>query len=114
MKTPFREGLYRAEFNTLTMQGIGLVVLIDGKIYGGDTIIYYVGTYSTDGDTLTARVEAGSYKETPVAEIESVLKRDRKVLELEGEIKGRSIELGGRSKEGSGIDIMIRLHFLHE
>lgn len=114
MDQQFREGIYRAEFNTPTMEGIGLVVMRDGRVYGGDTLIYYVGTYSISGNSITARVKAYPYKGTPGEGVESVFGRDKTTLELEGEIDGNDVVLGGRSKEASGIGIKIKLQFLHE
>ena len=110
----FREGIYRAEFDTLTMQGIGLVVLRDGRVYGGDTMIYYVGTYSINEDTISARVKANPFKGMQFEGVEPVFVRERNTLELEGKIGNGEIALTGRSKEASGIGIKIRLQFLHE
>ena len=114
MAKQFREGIYRAEFNTLTMEGIGLVVLRDGRVYGGDTLIYYVGTYSVSGNRVTARVKAFPYKGMPIEGVEPVFGRGKNALDMEGEIDGDDIVLGGRSKEASGTDIKIKLRFLHD
>ncbi|UXN64425.1 hypothetical protein N8E89_00610 [Phyllobacterium sp. A18/5-2] len=40
--------------------------------------------------------------------------RDKNALDMEGEIDGDDIVLGGRSKEASGSGIKIKLRFLHD
>jgi hypothetical protein len=114
MANRFREGLYKAEFNTLKMEGIGLVVLFHGRIYGGDTMTYYVGTYTVEGDVVSAEVKAATYKGMPIAGIESVFGRDKNTIHLEGQIHGSQIELEARSKQASGIPITIKLQWLSE
>ncbi|MEK1886986.1 MAG: GrlR family regulatory protein [Phyllobacterium sp.] len=114
MPNNFREGIYRAEFDTLTMQGIGLVVLRDGRVYGGDTLIYYVGTYSVSENVMTARVRAHPYKGAPSETIGSAFGHERNTLELEGKVNGDHVHLTARAKEAAGIGINIKLDFLHE
>ncbi|WP_051615087.1 GrlR family regulatory protein [Phyllobacterium sp. UNC302MFCol5.2] len=114
MPNNFREGIYRAEFDTHSMQGIGLVVLRDGRVYGGDTLIYYVGTYSLSGNFITAQVKARPFKGMTSETIASVFGGDENGLELVGEIRGDPISLSGKSQNSLGNDIEIKLNFLHE
>jgi hypothetical protein len=107
-----REGLYKAEYETLNDIGHGLVVLRDGRVYGGDPMIYYVGTYNLDGDVLTARVKAEPYAE-PSHGFESIFGREKNTVKLEGTVgKDDSISLEGRSDQVSGIGLTVRLSWL--
>ena len=40
-----RNGSYSAWFRTSLREGTGVVVLKDGKVTGGDTVLAYTGTY---------------------------------------------------------------------
>ena len=52
-----RNGSYSAWFRTPQGEGTGVVVLNDGKLIGGDTVIAYTGSYVEEGDTFTASVK---------------------------------------------------------
>jgi len=41
-----KEGLYKAESETLTTAGTDVAHLMGGRMWGGDAGIYYLGTYS--------------------------------------------------------------------
>jgi hypothetical protein len=49
-----KDGHYMAWFKTERGQGTGRVLLRDGKISGGDTVITYGGSYQVDGSRFTA------------------------------------------------------------
>lgn len=49
-----KDGHYTAWFRTERAQGTGRVLLSDGKIFGGDTVITYGGSYQVDGSRFTA------------------------------------------------------------
>jgi hypothetical protein len=49
-----RNGGYSAWFRTPKGEGTGIVVLNDGRLTGGDTVIGYDGSYTQDGDNFTA------------------------------------------------------------
>jgi hypothetical protein len=51
-----RNGSYSAWFRTPQGEGTGIVVLNDGKMTGGDTVIAYTGSYVEEGDTFTASI----------------------------------------------------------
>src|SRR3569832_762146 len=53
-----RDGLYRADFRTRRGSGSGVVHAQDGKMWGGDAQMYYVGSYSMNGRRITAQVTA--------------------------------------------------------
>ncbi len=41
----------------------GIVVLETGRVFGGDSIMAYVGEYAISGETLTAEVRAWSWND---------------------------------------------------
>jgi T3SS negative regulator,GrlR len=51
-----RNGSYSAWFRTPKAGGTGIVVLNDGKLTGGDTVLAYTGTYFQNGDRFSASV----------------------------------------------------------
>jgi hypothetical protein len=44
-----QNGLYWVEFRTPLGSGAGVVVLQDGNLRGGDSSMYYFGTYTETG-----------------------------------------------------------------
>jgi hypothetical protein len=51
-----RNGSYSTWFRTPQGEGTGIVVLSDGKLTGGDTVLAYSGTYFQNGDRFSASV----------------------------------------------------------
>jgi T3SS negative regulator,GrlR len=51
-----RNGSYSAWFRSPQGEGTGIVVLNDGKLTGGDTVLAYTGTYLQNGDRFSACV----------------------------------------------------------
>ena len=39
----------------------GVIVLETGRVFGGDSVVAYVGTYSVEGSQMTAQVERWKY-----------------------------------------------------
>lgn len=56
-------GKYSTWFRTPLGEGTGVVLLRDGEITGGDTVLAYKGTYSQDGDAFT--VDIATKRHTP-------------------------------------------------
>jgi hypothetical protein len=51
-----RNGSYSAWFRTSLREGTGIVVLEDGKLTGGGTVLAYTGTYFQNGDRFSASI----------------------------------------------------------
>ena len=49
-------GSYSAWFRTPLGEGTGIVVLRDGSVSGGDTVIAYSGSYRQDGNDFSADI----------------------------------------------------------
>ena len=54
-------GLYKVKFATALGSGDGVAYLNNGQIHGGDSAIYYVGTYNVDGGTFSAKIKTGRH-----------------------------------------------------
>ena len=50
------DGLWTAQFTGKEVAGSGVVVFSNGKLFGGETGFYYIGTYESDGKVVKARV----------------------------------------------------------
>lgn len=95
-----RNGLYRVHFQTPRGGGAGVVALQDGKISGGDSRIYYTGTYSESGVQFTAQVKTDAH--TPTPGMVSVFGVDRVNITLKGTSTGDSAQLTGTAAEAPG------------
>lgn len=50
------EGFWVIKFTAAQIYGSGVALFSDGKVYGGETGFYYLGTYEADGNVVKARV----------------------------------------------------------
>ena len=55
------EGLWVVQYEGLQGNGGGVAVFVNGKILGGDTGYTYEGTYTLQGNTLTALVHVSNF-----------------------------------------------------
>jgi hypothetical protein len=85
------EGFWTVQFNGVQGFGWGVVTLIGGQLFGGDSSFLYTGTYTDQNNTLAARVHV--QRAAPGAQ--SVMGRDQFDLELTGTLQGNSIAAAG-------------------
>ncbi|HSZ61461.1 MAG TPA: GrlR family regulatory protein [Terriglobales bacterium] len=50
------DGLWIVQFTGKNILGSGVTVFNNGKVFGGETGFYYIGTYEIDGKVVKARV----------------------------------------------------------
>jgi len=50
------EGLWILRFTTDQLTGSGVIVFANGKLFGGETGFYYLGSYEAEGTVVKARV----------------------------------------------------------
>lgn len=55
------QGLWIVQYVGLQGSGGGAIVLINGKILGGDTGYLYIGTYQVEGNVLSGRVKVSNF-----------------------------------------------------
>lgn len=107
-----RDGLYRVQFSTQAGHGAGVVVLSGGQLRGGDGALYYVGTYTIEGDQFSATIETNRH--TADANIRSVLGVDRAHITLQGTITGDSASMNGTAQEAPGVQFQATLSHLSD
>jgi hypothetical protein len=101
------DGLYKVEFNTPMGAGIGIVCLDGGKLRGGDSGLFYVGSYGSDGDRFIANVTTGRH--TAIPGTISVFGVDRVHITLKGTHTGDIIDASGTAAEAPNIPFKARL-----
>lgn len=107
-----REGLYKVEFRTPFGNGEGLVVLVGGKLWGGDPMIGYVGTYTEEGKQFTAEVR--TFKHSTVPGMVPVFGQDRVHISLRGTSDNGTAQMTGSAREAPGVGFLARLIRLDE
>lgn len=59
------EGFYSVVFEAAAGMGGGTLYLDAGKAHGGDSTMFYAGTYESSGDTMTANIHTGTHLVIP-------------------------------------------------
>jgi len=96
-----RDGLYRVHFETPSGKGAGVVYIQGGKLWGGDSGLYYVGNYIETGTQLTATVKTNRHSQFPG--VISVFGRDQVTIKLVGTVKGDTVTCTGTAAEAPGV-----------
>ena len=94
-----KDGKYAAWFKTPRGEGTGIVHLADGRIWGGDSIITYDGSYGVDGDRFTATVRTRRH----AAGHSTVFGIDEVELKLVGISNGKIATCSGTVEELPGM-----------
>lgn len=100
-----KNGLYKVEFQTPVGAGAGVVTLADGIIAGGDSGIYYTGSFSMNGDNITAKVRTGRHTEG----LDSVFGTDNLNITMNGKVSGGSANFTATATEVPGVTLQGRL-----
>ena len=89
MEVALMEGFWTVHFSGVQGWGAGVITLIGGRVFGGDTSFLYVGTYNAQGTTMTGHVHVKRH----AAGMPNVMGRDEFYLELNGVLKGNIISV---------------------
>ncbi|MDP2123292.1 MAG: GrlR family regulatory protein [Parvibaculum sp.] len=100
---PLKDGLFKIEFQTPLGAGAGVVVLEQGRVRGGDSIMYYSGTYRQNGDDFSANVVAKKHSQGV-----SVMGGDAS-LSIQGKVTGDAAMLTGSAAEAPQLKLKARL-----
>ena len=92
-----QNGLYAAEFQTPLGLGHGVVMLLNGVLQGGDSMMYYQGKYNVDGTSFKAEVKTGAHAH-PLG-MTSVFGRDQVTIDLSGTFAGDTLSATGKAAE---------------
>lgn len=103
----FKDGLYRVTFGTPRGSGNGVAHLSGGKLYGGDSMMAYAGTYSLGGGTFLAEVRA--FKHSSVPGMESTLGTNEAQLTIKGKVDGTTMTGTGTAPQAPGVTLQVRL-----
>lgn len=107
-----RDGLYRVHFSTQLGAGAGTLFVRDGKVWGGDSGMFYVGTVIVDGDKLTAHVDINRH--TSNNGIVSVFGIDKAQIRLSGTVSGDDVAAVGTSPQAPGMTFKANLNRLSD
>lgn len=92
------EGMWKFQSGSLPnptlLQWGGVVVLESGKVFGGDSVMAYLGTYEVKNGTITAKVRSWSWN-YDVRDVQNVFGMEGPIdhrVTLHGQVKGEVIE----------------------
>jgi T3SS negative regulator,GrlR len=102
-----RDGFYSVHFQTPGGMGSGVVTLLDGLVKGGDSILYYSGSYKLDGDNFSAEVLIDRHSSSP--NMQSVFGIDRVHIALNGKFSDSDAVLTGSAKEAPNVPFSAKL-----
>jgi hypothetical protein len=105
-----QNGLYAAEFHTPLGKGYGVVMLLNGVLQGGDTMMYYQGNYTVDGTNFKAEVKTGAHAHPPG--MTSVFGRDRVTINLSGTFTDDSLTANGNAAEVPNVNFSTKLKLI--
>lgn len=101
-----RDGLYRVEFAAQAGAGTGVVHLMGGQLWGGDSAMYYVGTYTVSANDFKAELQVDRHSDAGMV---SVLGKDRSRLFVEGKVSGDIVEGKGTVPDAPHVQFNARL-----
>jgi hypothetical protein len=105
-----QNGLYAAEFQTPLGKGYGVVMLLNGVLQGGDSMMYYRGNYTIDGNAFKADVNTNVHAHPPG--MASVFGRDRVTISLTGTFAGDTLTANGKAAEVPNVDFSTKLKLI--
>jgi hypothetical protein len=91
------DGLYKVRFETPRGSGTGVVVLQDGHLRGGDSSMFYTGTYTLHDGAFSARILTNVHTVAPHKP--SIFGRDIVHITLKGTFSRDFAEVTGVAKE---------------
>lgn len=102
------EALWTVEYATNHGDfGTGVAVLVDGRIYGGDTHYCYEGTYRRVGDELIARVDLCLHSGDPAPAL--AVGDSRVAVYMRGRLADNELELTGVLEQEPGTKLFIHM-----
>jgi T3SS negative regulator,GrlR len=105
-----QNGLYAAEFQTPLGKGNGVAMLLNGTLHGGDSMIYYQGNYTIEGNSFKAVVKTGAHAHPPG--MTSVFGRDQVTINLVGTIAGDTLTASGKAAEVPNVNFSAKLQLI--
>ena len=99
------EGLFKVDFETPIGSGSGAVVLRNGIVEGGDSMMAYRGTYTFDQTNQRFVAQIDTFEHTPVVGMSSVLGNSKAKIKVWGTFtaKGDYASLEGVTEDASKV-----------
>jgi hypothetical protein len=101
------DGLYKVRFETPRGSGTGVVVLKDGHLWGGDSSMFYSGTYILSEGNFNAKIVTNVHTIAPHRP--SIFGRDIVHISLTGSFSRDYAEVTGTAREVPDIDFKAEL-----
>jgi T3SS negative regulator,GrlR len=90
------DGLYRVEFRTSDDNwGAGVIHIQAGRLWGGDSAMYYLGTLRQVGGTLAVTIKTDRHTQTLPQPILSVFGKNQVTINVSGKDQGSTLKLTG-------------------
>lgn len=105
-----RNGLYKISFTSQNIGGVGLVVLRDGDILGGDPLLFYKGSYAVENGRGKATISTDRH--AGPTDGPSAFGLDRVTIHLDVEVDGDTGRFTGTSLEAAGVNLQGMLQFV--
>jgi hypothetical protein len=86
------EGFWTVQFSGVQGWGAGVLTLIGGQVFGGDTSFLYTGTYRQSGTSMTGHVHVKRH----AVGLPNIMGRDEFDLDLNGTINGSIVTLAAK------------------
>jgi hypothetical protein len=101
------EGFWIVQFAGMEGKGGGVVVLTNGKVFGGDSAFTYVGNYRETGVKVTATIRVHNFE--PAIGSVTGMKGDH-TLQLDVHLQNETVLVGSGSVLGqSGFGVKVKL-----
>lgn len=95
-------GIYKVSFKTKLGTGTGVIILENGRARGGDSEVYYDGTYVENGKDFTANILSKLHTRLPVGG-GSLFGVDVAHIKLTGTSTPTSAATSGTAAEAPGV-----------
>ena len=105
-------GLFGLTFRTPLGAGTGVVYLKDGHAHGSDSMMYYTGSYTQDGDNFKAEITTRRHASVPG--MHSVFGENSSSITLRGEVSGNTGSLTGVSHGAPAVTLQAKINKLSD
>jgi hypothetical protein len=100
------EGFWIVQYEGMNGNGGGVAMFIRGRVFGGDAGYTYLGSYETNGDSVSAYVEVRSF----LPDVPSVIGIIGDFeLDIEGNLDGDVIKGMGSLRNSQAVGIALKL-----
>ena len=100
------DGFYKVRFATAAREGFGVAYVSNDKIWGGDNLMFYTGSFIVTEGVATVAVEAKVHSKIPG--MKSVFGLEHVHIDLRGSATASTARLSGVAKEAP--EITFRAH----